>query len=208
MAEFTLVETVYENTKNKKIYGLTGSIATGKSFVSSLLKQLGAEIIDADKIAKQVIAKGSPVLKNIKKAFGVESINADGTLNRQFIRKLITTDKNARLKLNKITHPAIIKQENKLVETSKNSIIIVDAALLIESGSYKRFEKLILVYCKPEIQLKRLMKRDNLDLQTALKHINMQMPIDEKKEYADFIIDNSNSKEETVRQVKELYELL
>jgi dephospho-CoA kinase len=169
---------------------------------------LGAEIIDADKIAKQVIAKGSPVLKNIKKAFGVESINADGTLNRQFIRKLITTDKNARLKLNKITHPAIIKQENKLVETSKNSIIIVDAALLIESGSYKRFEKLILVYCKPEIQLKRLMKRDNLDLQTALKHINMQIPIDEKKEYADFIIDNSNSKEETVRQVKELYELL
>ncbi len=205
---FALIKMSYKNTKNKKIYGLTGSIATGKSFVSSIFQQLGAEIIDADKIAKQIVEKGSPVLEEIKKAFGDESINKDGTLNRQFIRKMITESETARKTLNSITHPAIIEKENQLVEQSKNKLIIVDAALLIESGSYKRFEKIILVYCKPKIQIERLMKRDNLDYKTAEKHIKMQMSIEEKRKYANYIIDNSSTKENTKKQVVKLYELL
>jgi len=198
----------YKNNKEKRVYGLTGSIATGKSFVSSVFRKLGAEIIDADKLARQVISKDSPVLEKIKLEFGSSSINQDGTLNRVFLRKMIVQDKSLREKLNKITHPAIIELENKLVLASTKKIVIVDAALLIESGSYKRFEKIILTYATPEVQLKRLMARDEISKKEAEKNISMQISIDGKRKFADFIIDNSGSKEDTEQLVVNIYELL
>lgn len=198
----------YKNNKNKRIYGLTGGIASGKSFVSSILNKLGAEIVDADLIAREVVEKGSPVLKKIENEFGKNSLNNDGSLNRKFIRETIIKNKLKRETLNKIIHPEIIKAENEKVNNSNNHIIIVDAALLIESNSYKRFEKIILVYVNPVIQIERLMKREKISKIKAIETIEIQMPIDEKKKYANFIIDNSNSKIETKKQVEKLYELL
>ncbi len=192
----------------KRVLGLTGGIATGKTLVSSFFRELGAEVIDADEIARLIVQKGSPVLNRIEEAFGKEVFLEDGSLNRKRLRELIISDPEKRMLLNSITHPVIIAKEEELVEKSQSDIVIVDAALLIESGSYKRFKEIILVYAPFEVQLARLMKRDNMDKESAEAFIKTQMDIEEKRKYADYIIDNSNGREYTKQQVKELYDFL
>ncbi len=194
--------------KGKRVVGLTGGIATGKSLVSSMFERLGAYVIDADRVAREVVEKGSPVLKEIERHFGREVILPDGSLNRKRLREIIIADKGKRELLNSITHPAIIERENKLVESADSRLIIVDAALLIESGSYKRFKEIILVYAPFEIQVERLMKRDKMSRDEAVRFIKTQMDIDEKKKYATYIIDNSNGIDYTKKQVEKLYETL
>ncbi|BBB33075.1 dephospho-CoA kinase [Thermotomaculum hydrothermale] len=186
--------------------GLTGGIATGKSLVSSMFEQLGAFVIDADRVAREVVSKGSPVLKEIEKYFGKDVILPDGNLNRKKLREIIISDKEKRELLNSITHPAIIERENELVNQADSNLIIVDAALLIESGSHKRFKEIIVVYAPFEVQLKRLMERDKMSREDAERFIKTQMDIEEKKKYATYIIDNSDGIEYTRKQVKELYE--
>ncbi len=194
--------------KKKKVIGLTGGIATGKTLVSNMFKELGAYIIDADVVARQIVEKGSPVLKEIEKVFGKEVFLPDGSLNRRRLREIIIKDKNKRELLNSITHPAIIEKENRLVREADSSLIIVDAALLIESGSYKRFKEIILVYAPFEVQLKRLIERDGMSEKDAVSFIKTQMSIEEKKKFATYIIDNSNGVDYTRKQVEELYETL
>ncbi len=194
--------------KKKKVIGLTGGIATGKTLVSNMFKELGAYIIDADVVARQITEKGSPVLKEIEKVFGKEVFLPDGSLNRRRLREIIIKDKNKRELLNSITHPAIIEKENRLVREADSSLIIVDAALLIESGSYKRFKEIILVYAPFEVQLKRLIERDGMSEKDAVSFIKTQMSIEEKKKFATYIIDNSNGVDYTRKQVEELYETL
>lgn len=198
----------YKNCKLKRVYGLTGGIATGKSFVSGIFLKLGADVIDADFLAREVVKMGSPILEKISKTFGNKILNSNGTLNRSLLRKIIINDNEDRKKLNEIIHPAIIKLENDFVDKSKKNIIIVDAALLIESGSYKRFEKIILVYTKRETQIERLIKRDSISKEEAENTLKIQIPIDEKRKFANFIIDNSGSKSDTEKQVVLTYELL
>ena len=192
----------------KRVVGLTGGIATGKTFVSSIFQKLGAEIIDADKIAREIVEKGSPVLKQIEQAFGKNVILEDGSLNRKRLREIIISDPEKRKLLNSITHPVIIAKEEELVEKSKSDIVIVDAALLIESGSYKRFKEIILVYAPFEVQVKRLMERDKMSREKAEAFIKTQMDIEEKKKFATYLIDNSNGREYTEKQVRELYDFL
>ncbi len=194
--------------KKKKVIGLTGGIATGKTLVSNMFKELGAYIIDADVVARQITEKGSPVLKEIERVFGKEVFLPDGSLNRRRLREIIIKDKNKRELLNSITHPAIIEKENRLVREADSSLIIVDAALLIESGSYKRFKEIILVYAPFEVQLKRLIERDGMSEKDAVSFIKTQMSIEEKKKFATYIIDNSNGVDYTRKQVEELYETL
>ncbi len=194
--------------KKKKVIGLTGGIATGKTLVSNMFKELGAYIIDADVVARQIVEKGSPVLKEIERVFGKEVFLPDGSLNRRRLREIIIKDKNKRELLNSITHPAIIEKENRLVREADSSLIIVDAALLIESGSYKRFKEIILVYAPFEVQLKRLIERDGMSEKDAVSFIKTQMSIEEKKKFATYIIDNSNGVDYTRKQVEELYETL
>ncbi len=194
--------------KEKRSIGLTGGIATGKSLVSSMFEELGAYVIDADKVARDVVERGSAVLKEIERHFGREVILPDGSLNRKRLREIIISDKEKRELLNSITHPAIIERENKLVENANSKLIIVDAALLIESGSYKRFKEIILVYAPFEVQVKRLMERDAMSREDAVRFIKTQMDIEEKKKYATYIIDNSNGIDYTRKQVEELYETL
>src|SRR5262245_26229731 len=137
--------------------GLTGSIAVGKSFVLDVLRELGARTIDADQVARECVEPNTPGLKAVVKEFGDEVLNSDGSLDRAKLGTVVFADEDKRGKLNSILHPFIIARQDEIIrqwetETS-NAITIIDAALMIESGGYKRFDKLIVVHCDPEIQI-------------------------------------------------------
>lgn len=192
--------------------GLTGSIAVGKSHVAAIFAELGCHVLDADVTAREVVAVGSEGLQIIVEAFGTEVLNSDGALDRNKLGAIVFENEVKRKLLNSILHPIIISKydEQMKIWESKDpkGIGIVDAALMIESGSYKRFDKLVVVYCQPDVQLSRLMNRNNLTQEEALRRINSQMSQEEKKSYADFLIDTSGSFEETGKRVEEVYEKL
>jgi len=194
------------------LVGLTGGIATGKSLVSQILKELGAYIIDADKIARQVVEPEKPAWLEIVKFFGRDIINKDKIINRKRLGEIIFNDPVKRRKLEEIVHPRVIEEENRLVEEYRrknpDGIVIIDAALLIEAGSHKRVDKLIVVYADKETQVKRLMERDGLRRTDAEKKIASQLPLDKKVKMADFVIDNSKGIEETQRQTIDIFNKL
>ncbi len=192
--------------------GLTGSIAVGKSHVLGMLKELGCHVIDADQIARDVVAPGTPGLKLVVEEFGEIVLNKDGALDRQKLGEIVFGDEEKRKKLNSILHPIIIAVQDEMIRELEakdpNGIVIIDAALMIESGGYKRLDRLIVVYCEPEIQLQRLMKRDGLSREAALSRIASQMGQQEKIKYADFLIDTSGDFAGTRAQVKTLFDQL
>ena len=192
--------------------GLTGSIAVGKSFVLEIFRELGAHTLDADLTAREVVAAGTEGLRLLVENFGGEILQENGELDRTRLGAIVFADERRRQLLNSLVHPLVIKAQNEwLAERERldpRSIAVIDAALMIESGSYERFHKLIVVFCEPAIQLERLMLRNSLTEADALKRINSQMPQDEKKRYADFLIDTSNGFEDTRRQTIEIFEQL
>jgi dephospho-CoA kinase len=184
--------------------GLTGSIGVGKSFVTSVFEELGCHVLDADQTAREVVMPGMPGLKAIAEEFGEEIFNPDGTLNRKQLGALVFADENRRQRLNHILHPFIIARQDEIMREweaeDPKGIGMIDAALMIESGGYKRFDKLIVVHCRPEVQLQRLMLRDNLSRDEALRRINSQMSQEEKQKFADYLIDTSDGFELTRAQ--------
>jgi dephospho-CoA kinase len=192
--------------------GLTGSIGVGKSFVASIFIELGCHVLDADQTAREVVMPGTPGLKALAEAFGEEFLNADGTLDRKRLGAMIFADQSQRERLNHILHPFIIARQDEILNAweaeDPDGIGIVDAALMIESGGYKRFDKLIVVHCRPEVQLERLMLRDKLSRDEALRRISSQMPQDEKQKYADYLIDTSDGYESTRTRSVEIYHQL
>jgi dephospho-CoA kinase len=192
--------------------GLTGSIAVGKSFVTSVLAELGCRVLDADSTAREVVARGTEGLRALVEAFGAEILQPDGTLNRARLGALVFADEKKRLLLNSILHPFIIaaqdEQLRKWEAEEKNGIAVVDAALMIESGGYNRFDKLVVVHCRPEIQLERLMARNAISREEALGRIAAQMPQEEKKRYADFLIDTSFGFEDARLRTAQVYKEL
>jgi dephospho-CoA kinase len=192
--------------------GLTGSIGVGKSFVSRVLGELGCRVLDADEIAREVVMFGSPALRDVVAVFGSRFLREDGSLDRSKLGALVFADTDERAKLNSILHPYIIAKQDELLReceaVNPKGIAIVDAALMIESGGYKRFAKLIVVHCRPEVQLQRLMARDNLGREEAEKRIGAQMSQDEKKKFADYLIDTSDGFEAARKRTTEVYEEL
>ena len=192
--------------------GLTGSIAVGKTFVLGVLSELGCHVIDADVVARQVALPGSPGLKAVIDAFGEEVLKSDGSLNRARLGEIVFADEAKRQQLNSILHPFIIAAQDaqlrELELQDPKGIVVVDAALMIESGGYKRFDKLIVVHCRPEVQLQRLMRRNKLSREEAEQRIATQMPQEEKKRYADYLIDTSGDFAETRRQTEDVYHAL
>ena len=192
--------------------GLTGSIAVGKSFVSSVFAGLGCHVLDADQTSREVVAPGSAGLRAVAEAFGREVLRPDGALDRAKLGAIVFSDETKRVKLNAILHPLIIEAQDDWLrhcETlAPRGVAIVDAALMIETGGYRRFDKLIVVYCRPELQLERLIKRDGLTPEEAARRIAAQMPQDEKKSFADYLIDTSGNYDETREQVQTVYEHL
>jgi len=192
--------------------GLTGSIATGKSFVASVFEELGCRVVDADQTAREVVMPGTPGLKALTEAFGEEILNADRTLDRKQLGAVVFADESQRLRLNHILHPFIIARQDEILneweKDDPSGIGIVDAALMIESGGYRRFDKLIVVHCRPQVQLERLMLRDKLSLDEAQRRIDSQMPQEEKQKFADYLIDTSDGFEPTKAHVLRVYEQL
>lgn len=189
--------------------GLTGSIAVGKSFVCNVFRELGCYVIDADQTSRDVVEPNTPGLAQIVEEFGSNVLNDDGTLDRKKLGAIIFGDEAKRQLLNSIVHPLIKQRQNEwLTEIEKkdpDAIAIVDAALMIESGGYKRFDKLIVVWCDPDIQLQRLLKRDGMSLDDAKARISSQMPQDEKRSYADLEIDTSGTMEQTRERTLAIY---
>jgi dephospho-CoA kinase len=192
--------------------GLTGSIAVGKSFVCDVFRELGCHILDADITAREVVEPGTEGFRRIVEEFGDQILQPDGSLSRQKIGAIVFTDESKRLLLNSIVHPLVLETQDRWIEEIAKShpdgIAIVDAALMIESGGYRRFDQLIVVWCEPDIQLKRLMLRDALSETEAKKRIAAQMPQNEKKRFADQLIDTSKGFESTRCQVIDVFEKL
>jgi dephospho-CoA kinase len=192
--------------------GLTGSIGVGKSFVTSVFSELGCHTLDADQTARAVVEKGSPGLEAVVKAFGPSVLQDDGTLARQRLADLIFADPEKRELLNSILHPFIIAaQDDQLRQwelEDPDGIAIVDAALMIESGGYKRFDKLIVVHCRPDVQRQRLMERNSISAEEAERRIKAQMSQTDKMKFADYLIDTSDGFESTRKQTGGVYEKL
>ena len=192
--------------------GLTGSIGVGKSFVTSIFEELGAHVLDADQTAREVVMPGMPGLKAVTEVFGEEILNPDGTLNRKQLGAVVFADETKRQQLNFVLHPFIIARQDEILNEweakDPQGIGIVDAALMIESGGYRRFDKLIVVHCRPEVQLERLMLRDKLSREEAQRRIDSQMPQEEKQKFADYLIDTSDGFEPTREQTVKVYKIL
>ena len=181
----------------------------GKSFVAGVLAELGCRVLDADKTAREVVEPGSTALREVVKAFGPGVLLADGSLDRSKLGALVFADAGIRAKLNSILHPYIIsRQDERLREweaIDPEGIAVVDAALMIESGGYKRFDKLIVVHCRTDIQQQRVMERNNLNLEEAKNRIGAQMSQEEKTKFADFLIDTSEGFEAARARAGEVY---
>lgn len=192
--------------------GLTGSIAVGKSFVLDVLRELGARTLDADAVAREVVEPGTAGLKAVVDEFGPEILNPDGALNRAELGAIVFAAEAKRQKLNSILHPFIIARQDEVMELweaeTPEAIVVVDAALMIESGGYKRFDRLIVVHCQPEIQIERLMKRDNIAREEAARRINAQMSQEEKKSHADYLIDTSEGFDSARQQTAAVWQEL
>lgn len=184
--------------------GLTGSIAVGKSFVCSVLREMGIPVLDADQTAREVVAKGTPGLAAVVAEFGTGILLSNGEMDRKAVGAIVFADEAKRQRLNAIVHPLVIEAQDRWIREQNSPLAIVDAALMIESGGYKRFQKLIVVWCEADIQLRRLMQRNGLDESAAKARIAAQIPQDEKKAFADFLIDTSRGYEDTRSHVEAL----
>ncbi len=192
--------------------GLTGSIAVGKSFVCSVFRELGCHVLDADMTAREVVAKGTAGHKRVVEEFGGGILQSDGAIDRRRLAEIVFADDAKRRVLEQIVHPLVIEAQDgwlrEIEAGDPTGIAIVDAALMIESGGYERFDKLIVVWCRPEIQLQRLMRRDRLSADEAGERIAAQMTQDEKKRFADYLIDASGSFDSTREQTIAVFEKL
>lgn len=188
------------------LLGLTGGIASGKSTVSAILKELGAVIIDADKIAHQSMKYGTRAWEMIVETFGQYIQNDDGSINRRRLAGLVFNDQQKRKELESITHPIIISEIKNIVNSfADNEVIVIDAPLLFEVGLDELVDCVWVIYTSRDIQLERLKKRDSLTTDEAESRIEAQLPLKEKCQMADFVIDNNGSIRELKQKIIKLW---
>ena len=194
------------------VVGLTGGIATGKSVVSNMLSDLGASIIDADEISREVMIPHTKCWEEVIASYGSELLLEDLTIDRKKLAISVFKDSEQIKKLNRIVHPYIMQRIEEMIEEIKDNdpqaLVIVDAALLVETGFYKHYDKLIVVSVSKETQLKRLMIRDAMSREEAENRIDLQSPLAEKLEVADYIIENEGSLSKTREEVEKVYKAL
>jgi len=192
--------------------GLTGGIASGKSTVGRMLGELGCRVIDSDRITRQLFEAGSAVNTAVAEAFGPRVVASDGSIDRKILGELVFENTELRQKLNSIVHPAINQRQSEFLAQAaaedSHAIGIVEAALIVEVGTYKNYDKVIVVTCSPKIQRERLRERSGLTPQQIETRIASQMPLEEKIKVADFVIDNSGDIGKTRQQVDEVYRQL
>jgi dephospho-CoA kinase len=194
------------------VIGLTGGIATGKSTVSTILENAGAVIIDADRIARQVVKRNLPAYRQIVDAFGERVLLPDAEIDRTALGHLIFNDPRKKQLLNTIVHPYVRRETNRQLKhiehIDPDALVILDIPLLFEAGMRKGLSEVIVVYAPEDIQIKRLMIRDHISQEEALARIRSQIPIEEKKSLASMVIDNSGTLEHTRKQTLEIFQRL
>lgn len=194
------------------LVGLTGGIATGKSTVDAALRELGAVIIDADVLAREVVEPGEPALAEIAAEFGPGVLGPDGRLDRKALGAIVFADPGSRRKLEAMTHPRmrerLLRRIDELTAENFRGLVFYDAAVLIESGSHLIMDRLAVVIADEPTQIARLMARDGIDREEALRKIRSQMPLAEKAKLADYVIDNSGDRAATDARTREVYQTL
>ena len=193
------------------LVGLTGGIATGKSTVAETLRSLGAEVIDADQLARDVVAPGEPALAEIVHEFG-DVRNADGTLDRKKLGAIVFNDAARRQRLEAITHPAIRRRFLARLEALEargfEGLVFFDAPVMIESGNYRNMDRLVVVFTDEATQRRRLMARDDMAEAEASSRMATQMPVIDKAKLADYVIDNTGDRAATAARTREVFEAL
>ena len=189
---------------------LTGGIATGKSYVAGRFREAGVPIVDADLLAREVVLPGTPALSAIRKRFGPDAVRRDGTMDRVRVAQIVFKDKRARLDLEAIVHPAVIKAIGDFFNTlpKRTPFAVADIPLVFETGRDKDFDAIVVVACPREMQLQRLMERNKLSKEDAEKRIAAQLPIDQKVKKATYVINNDGTFESTNAQVDALIQKL
>ena len=185
-----------------KVIGLTGSFGTGKTFVASIFKDLGAKVIDADRIAHKVIRKGTPAYVRIVKSFGKKILNKEGEIKRSELGHIVFSNKALLRRLSDIVHPYVIKEIKRSIRSAgKTDVVVVDAPLLLEARLNGLVDKLVVVKCQKRRQIERCQEKFRLQKEEILKRIASQIPIKKKTEIADLVIENSRTKSQTKEQV-------
>lgn len=194
------------------LVGLTGGIATGKSTVDAVLRELGAVIIDADLLAREVVEPGEPALAEIAAEFGPGVLGPDGRLDRKALGAIVFADSDRRRTLEAMTHPRmrerLLRRIGELTAEHFRGLAFYDAAVLIESGSHLMMDRLVVVITDETTQIARLMARDGVDRDEALRKIKSQIPLAEKAKLADYVIDNSGDPTTTEAEVRRVYQAL
>jgi dephospho-CoA kinase len=189
--------------------GLTGGLASGKSFVGETLARLGCRLIQADQLGHEVLLPGGEAYEAVVREFGRGILDEHGAIDRRRLAGEVFERPERLAALNALVHPHVIRREEELMAAwardEPRGIVVVEAAILIETGSYRRFACIILAVCEEEQQIERAMKRDGVSREEALARLRRQMPLAEKRKYADYIIDTSGEKESTLRQTQEVY---
>jgi dephospho-CoA kinase len=213
---------MFEEIKNKLeiirrndrllLLGVTGGIASGKSTVAHMLRELGAYLIDLDHLARQVVEPGKPAWKEIVAYFGAQILQEDGHIDRSTLSKIVFRDAKKRKKLEGLTHyrifEAFVSEVTEIAEKDPEAVIQGVVPLLVEINVMSFFHKIILVYIPQELQMERLVRREGISPEDARNILEAQMPIDEKLKHADFVIHNEHSIEQTRRQVEDLWQRL
>jgi dephospho-CoA kinase len=192
--------------------GLTGGLASGKTFVGDALAQLGCHVIRADDLGHQVLLPGGEAYNAVVNEFGREILDGEGTIDRRRLAALVFDDPERLRKLNSLVHPPVVRREREMEEEitrhDPGGIIVVEAAILVETGSNKRFDKLIVAVCTGEQQLERAMQRSSYTKEEVMARLSRQFSLEEKVKVADYAIDTSGTKERTLEQVRQVYESL
>ncbi|MGA3044450.1 MAG: dephospho-CoA kinase [Bryobacteraceae bacterium] len=192
--------------------GLTGGLACGKSFVGETLAQLGCHVLQADQLGHEVLLPAGEAYAPVVREFGSGVLDDSGKIDRRALAAQVFGKPERLALLNSFVHPPVQQREEewlaRVTAQDPQGIAVVEAAILIETGSYRRFDKLIVVTCDVEQQVQRSMKRDGAAREEVLARLGRQMPLAEKLKFADFIIDTSGTKDETVRQTRAVYESL
>lgn len=189
--------------------GLTGGLATGKSYAGEVLRSLGCHLLKADELGHEVLLPGGEAYLPVIEAFGRGILNEDGTIVRRKLAAEVFDRPDRLALLNSLVHPPVVAREEawirQVAQAEPDAIAVVEAAILIETGSYKRFSRLIVTVCRPEQQVERAMKRDGISRDEVEARLRRQMPLEDKIKLADYVIDTSGDKKETARQVQEVY---
>lgn len=192
--------------------GLTGGLASGKSFVGRALANLGCLLIQADELGRQVEEPGGEAYDGIVKEFGREILTPEGAIDRRRLAALVFHDPERLKRLNALVHPPVKARERQLQEDfarrRPDGIAVTEAAILVETGTFREYDKLIVAICRPEQQIERAMARDGLTREEVMDRVRRQMPLEEKRKHADYVIDTSGAKEDTLAQARAVYNSL